>query len=242
MRDEDGCPESQEVLAASVVADTGDGAPAIAMESSDDADGDGIASWEDHCPTEPEDEDGFEDSDGCPEPDDDGDGVLDVDDSCPREAETDNGFDDDDGCPDDVPEVFEEVSGVVRGITFESGSATLRPQSTAVLEKVFLLLWDYPDLMLTIKGHTDDVGDRQLNLDLSRDRADSVLGWLERRGIEAERMNTEGYGPDEPLVENTSEENRAENRRVELSYTNVTDAEDETDDETDDNTETEEKP
>jgi len=224
VRDEDGCPEAPEVLAAAATT-SASGAPAVAMETSDDADGDGLASWEDSCPNDPEDEDGFEDSDGCPEPDDDSDGVLDADDDCPREAETDNGFDDDDGCPDDVPEVFEEVSGVVRGITFESGSATLQPQSTAVLEKVFLLLWEYPELMLTIEGHTDDVGDRAFNLDLSQDRADAVLAWLDRRGIDKERMATEGYGPDEPMVENTSEENRAENRRVELNYTNVTEEE-----------------
>ena len=65
-----------------------------------DADGDKIADEVDKCPNEPEDYDGFEDDDGCPDPDNDGDGVLDADDRCPMEAEDIDGFEDEDGCPD----------------------------------------------------------------------------------------------------------------------------------------------
>lgn len=65
-----------------------------------DSDLDGLVDRADQCPEEPEDADGWEDADGCPDPDDDGDGKLDAADACPREAEDADGYRDDDGCPD----------------------------------------------------------------------------------------------------------------------------------------------
>ncbi len=65
-----------------------------------DKDGDGLKDNVDKCPTEPEDKDGFQDDDGCPDPDNDGDGIPDVTDKCPNEPEDKDGFQDDDGCPD----------------------------------------------------------------------------------------------------------------------------------------------
>jgi len=65
-----------------------------------DSDGDGIPDHRDHCPADPEDQDGYEDEDGCPDPDNDKDGILDVNDACPNEPEDRDGFEDSDGCPD----------------------------------------------------------------------------------------------------------------------------------------------
>jgi len=65
-----------------------------------DSDGDGILDKDDKCPHEPEDKDGFQDEDGCPDPDNDQDGILDKDDKCPNEPEDKDGFEDSDGCPD----------------------------------------------------------------------------------------------------------------------------------------------
>jgi outer membrane protein OmpA-like peptidoglycan-associated protein len=65
-----------------------------------DTDGDGIPDKIDHCPSEPEDKDGFQDQDGCPDPDNDQDGILDSADKCPNEPEDKDGFQDEDGCPD----------------------------------------------------------------------------------------------------------------------------------------------
>ncbi len=65
-----------------------------------DADGDGVSDDDDRCPTVPEDRDGFEDTDGCPDPDNDEDGIPDADDKCPNAAEDKDGFEDSDGCPD----------------------------------------------------------------------------------------------------------------------------------------------
>jgi outer membrane protein OmpA-like peptidoglycan-associated protein len=66
-----------------------------------DVDNDGIIDSLDLCPNDPEDKDGFEDGDGCPDPDNDKDGILDANDKCPNQAETKNGIDDEDGCPED---------------------------------------------------------------------------------------------------------------------------------------------
>jgi hypothetical protein len=68
--------------------------------SSRDSDGDKISGSRDNCPQEPEDKDGFNDSDGCPDPDNDNDGILDANDKCPNVAEDKDGFQDEDGCPD----------------------------------------------------------------------------------------------------------------------------------------------
>ena len=78
----------------------GDGCP---KSVGTDRDGDGIADAFDKCPDEPEDKDGFQDEDGCPDPDNDKDGILDVNDKCPNEPETFNGYQDEDGCPDKKP-------------------------------------------------------------------------------------------------------------------------------------------
>jgi hypothetical protein len=71
--------------------------PAFAAK---DRDGDGITDDKDKCPDQPEDRDGYQDLDGCPDPDNDADGVVDADDRCPNEPEDKDGFQDDDGCPD----------------------------------------------------------------------------------------------------------------------------------------------
>jgi OOP family OmpA-OmpF porin len=74
--------------------------PPTTVATSDDTDGDGVAGAADKCPAEPEDKDGFQDEDGCPDGDNDGDGVADAADKCATEAEDKDSFQDDDGCPD----------------------------------------------------------------------------------------------------------------------------------------------
>jgi outer membrane protein OmpA-like peptidoglycan-associated protein len=105
-RDEDGCPEGPPGLpdeqAASVVSSAA--ARALVPLAMTDADGDGVADPDDDCDGEPEDADGFNDADGCPEGDDDLDGFADTADRCPREAESADGFQDTDGCPDLGPD------------------------------------------------------------------------------------------------------------------------------------------
>jgi outer membrane protein OmpA-like peptidoglycan-associated protein len=230
LRDEDGCPEMGWVSRPAPVGsdDYGTGSKAEGDVASlfllpplprgGDIDGDGLDVYEDDCPNEAEDMDGVLDGDGCPELDDDGDGFLDVDDECPGEAETFNGFDDEDGCADAIPKKLVDVSGVVRGIQFRSGSAVLLSSSYAILGEVVEALVDDETLLLKIDGHTDSQGDRQKNLDLAQARAEAVAQWLQSKGVADDRMSREGFGPDKPMASNDSEEGRSENRRVELSY------------------------
>lgn len=192
-----------------------------ALPRGGDPDGDGLDHFADLCPLVAEDMDGFLDGDGCPEPDNDGDGILDADDQCPAQAESFDGFEDTDGCPDVVPEELAEVAGIVRGIRFRSGSARLLNSSNGTLKAVLAALQADETLSVAISGHTDSQGDRDKNIKLSQDRADAVAEWLRRRGIDTDRMTMAGFGPDQPVDTNDTEEGRAANRRVELSYTNT---------------------
>ncbi len=79
--------------------------PRGVQKASHDLDGDGIPDNLDKCPNEPEDKDGYEDDDGCPDPDNDHDGIPDVRDKCPNDPENLNGYEDDDGCPDKAPKL-----------------------------------------------------------------------------------------------------------------------------------------
>jgi outer membrane protein OmpA-like peptidoglycan-associated protein len=104
--DEDGCPDPDNDRDG--IPDTLDKCPNIPGPPPDgcpihtigDRDGDGIPDNVDKCPDDPEDFDGFQDEDGCPDPDNDKDGILDVDDLCPNDPEDKDGFEDEDGCPD----------------------------------------------------------------------------------------------------------------------------------------------
>jgi outer membrane protein OmpA-like peptidoglycan-associated protein len=216
IRDADGCPEHPDVLA--LEKDTGDN---LALASSGDRDGDGLVDSADVCPNKPEDKDGIEDTDGCPEDDVDGDGIADGADACPLAAETVNGVDDADGCPEAVSESVAKVAGVVRGITFATGSDRLESRSTKVLRQVRQVLLDNPGWSAAIEGHTDDVGAREGNLDLSTRRAAAVQKWMVSRGIDADRLSSQGFGPDKPVDTNDTEEGRAENRRVEVRYSST---------------------
>lgn len=106
---------------------------------------------------------------------------------------------------------------VTQEIHFDFNSAKILPESAAVLEEITAVLEGQSGLELIIEGHTDSVGGAEANLDLSRRRADAVKRWLvERHGIAEVRLTTAGYGLTRPIADNSSEEGRARNRRVEL--------------------------
>ena len=103
------------------------------------------------------------------------------------------------------------------GVMFDFDKATLKPESTPILDKAAAALTTDATLAVEVQGHTDDVGDGAYNLRLSGQRADSVRTWLVQHGVAATRLTSKGYGKTQPLVENSSDANRARNRRVELS-------------------------
>jgi OmpA-OmpF porin, OOP family len=187
-----------------------------------DKDRDGIPDNRDQCPDDAEDPDHFEDLDGCPEegPDTDQDGIPDYRDECPDYKETINGIKDEDGCPDsgDPRVVFDGSKfQILDTVQFEVGSAQLKPESHSLLNQVALTMKANPQVeKIRVEGHTDDTGPRDLNLRLSRERAESVRHYLINKGVSPKRLDFEGYGPDRPLVEGTTDAARAKNRRVDF--------------------------
>jgi OOP family OmpA-OmpF porin len=189
-----------------------------------DRDHDGIPDAEDACPDNPEDRDDYADEDGCPEDDDtrddDTDGVVNVDDDCPTEKETINGIEDEDGCPDKGdPKVVRDKGQllVLENIEFATGSAIISPSSYGILNQVALMLKANPDIKkLRIEGHTDSRGRHSDNMKLSQDRADSVKRYLIGKGIDKDRLESKGFGPDRPLVPETDAASLQKNRRVEF--------------------------
>jgi OOP family OmpA-OmpF porin len=101
-------------------------------------------------------------------------------------------------------------------INFDVDKATLRPDAMPVVNEIVKLLNADPSLKLSIEGHTDDTGSNQRNLELSKQRADTVVAMLVAFGIDAGRLDTVGHGEDRPLVAGTDADSRAQNRRVEL--------------------------
>jgi outer membrane protein OmpA-like peptidoglycan-associated protein len=101
-------------------------------------------------------------------------------------------------------------------VSFDTGSATIRPQMRAVLDPFAASLKDDPKAQLTIVGHTDSTGSEAVNNPLSVQRAQSVRDYLSSRGVATGRVLTEGRGEREPVSDNTTDAGRAKNRRVEI--------------------------
>lgn len=109
-------------------------------------------------------------------------------------------------------------SGTVtlNNILFDTGKATIRPESEVPLNTVLELLKSDVSLTLEIQGHTDNVGAKAANLKLSADRADAVKAYLVKGGIDAARLSASGLGDAQPVGDNTTDAGRAQNRRVVL--------------------------
>jgi outer membrane protein OmpA-like peptidoglycan-associated protein len=105
---------------------------------------------------------------------------------------------------------------VLNNIFFDFNKATLRPESTAELDRLYKLLVDVPTLKIEISGHTDNIGTATYNQKLSEDRAKSVVDYLLGKGIQGARLKFMGYGFTRPVAPNTTEEGRQLNRRTEF--------------------------
>lgn len=105
---------------------------------------------------------------------------------------------------------------ILRNIRFEFNSSDLRESSKPVLNKVAELFEKEEDLKIKIVGHTDNVGDRETNLKLSKERARVVKEFLYGKGVSENRLLTEGKGSNDPITSNETEEDRTKNRRVEF--------------------------
>ena len=227
--DEDGCPDTDNDKDG--VPDTADkciNEPEDADQFQDDDgcpeadnDQDGIPDAADKCPNEAEDKDSFQDEDGCPDPDNDNDGVLDANDKCPTEPETVNGFQDADGCPDEVPPAVKKFTGVIKGINFKTGEATILKTSFKTLNATVKILNDYPDIKLEIQGHTDNAKIKKGskfadNMELSQARADAVKAYFVGKGVGDDRLVAKGFGETQPIDPRNTKAAKAKNRRVEF--------------------------
>ena len=115
---------------------------------------------------------------------------------------------------DDVIKI--DVPIVLEGITFETAKFDITPESAVVLQGAIKTLTTYPDIIVEISGHTDNVGSNSSNQVLSQKRADSVRFWLINQGVDPDRIIAKGYGEDFPRVPNDSQEHKRMNRRIEF--------------------------
>jgi OOP family OmpA-OmpF porin len=208
-----------------------------------DSDGDGVFDGIDQCPDTPK--GATVDAQGCPK-DSDGDGVLDGIDQCPdtpkgatvdaqgcpKDSDGDGVFDGIDQCPDTragaqvnsvgCEVLFEEGRDtmVLEDINFEFDSTELTTDSKAILDSVAEALQHFEDAEVEVAGHTDSRGGESYNLTLSQSRADSVRSYLIDKGVAESRLVAKGHGENAPVADNSTEEGRAKNRRVELKKLN----------------------
>jgi OOP family OmpA-OmpF porin len=211
-----------------------------------DRDGDGVFDPADACPDNGGVKTDDPRSNGCP-PDGDSDGVLDADDACPQKAGDKSDDPRTTGCPDgdgdgirDPQDACPEAAGpadpdarkngcpmarvesgqvrILEQVKFRSGSSTVLPASDALLQAVAKILSEHPEIKkVRVEGHTDNLGGKTLNQNLSKARAAAVVSWLVKKGgVDRGRLVSEGLGMDSPVADNASEEGRTANRRVEF--------------------------
>jgi OOP family OmpA-OmpF porin len=104
-------------------------------------------------------------------------------------------------------------------LTFDTGKATLRTESQEQLKNVAEIMKAYPNVKIKLGGYTDNVGDPQANLTLSQQRADAVKTEIAAMGVDPSRMESKGYGEQHPVADNSTEEGRAKNRRIDINVT-----------------------
>ena len=191
------------------------GCPAVPI----DRDGDGIPDENDACPTVAGESTRVKGTHGCPLPPDvDHDGVPDPVDACPNEPGPPPPAGN--GCPKApaaVTKLDQQEIVLSQQVQFETGTAVLRPASDGVLSEVARVLAEHPEVdLVEVQGHTDEVGSAEENRVLGQARAASVVAWLAAHGIARDRLVAKGYGSDRPIADNTTEEGRQKNRRVEF--------------------------
>jgi OOP family OmpA-OmpF porin len=180
-----------------------------------DRDGDGVPDDEDACPDKPGDPSKDPKRNGCPG-DRDGDGIVDDKDACPEDKGPADPDPTKNGCPRDV-RVTEGAIIILQQVQFDTGKATIRLESKALLDTVADVLKQHPEIAkIEVGGHTDNKGSTDQNMALSQRRAEAVREALVKRGIDGARLSAKGYGPTRPIMANITSVGRKANRRVEF--------------------------
>jgi OmpA-OmpF porin, OOP family len=115
-----------------------------------------------------------------------------------------------------VGKKFTDAKIITHGINFDHDKATIKPESMGTLNMIVKVLNENPDLKFEVGGHTDGDGDADYNLNLSNQRAGAVKAQLIIMGVNASRLTAKGYGKTKPIADNTSDDGKANNRRVEF--------------------------
>ena len=173
-----------------------------------DSDGDGVHDGIDNC----KDQAGPIENKGCPWGDKDNDGVTDNNDQCPLTK----GSIENHGCPVIEEKVKEQITKAVDNLEFENNSDKILSSSYPALDVLILLLKEKSDWSINLAGHTDNVGNDELNMDLSRRRAEAVKNYFISKGIQPIRITTEYFGETKPIDSNDTPQGRKKNRRVEM--------------------------
>ena len=122
--------------------------------------------------------------------------------------------------PEPKPVITVEEQKIIidafENLQFDTNKATIKATSYPSLDKLAELLKKYPNTTTTLSGYTDNTGNRAYNVDLSKRRANAVKDYLVNKGIAATRISADGFGPENPVAENTTAAGRAKNRRVEI--------------------------
>lgn len=225
-RDHDGVGDDRDVCV-----DVPQGAHADPMRPGcpdPDADHDGVLDHDDACPEVPAGPLPDPNRAGCPDGDRDGDGYVDSRDRCPDQAETFNNVADEDGCPEAAAAPMVEIrSGMIElqgnPVNFVTGSDHIvGRRSFEILDALVAVLRAHGEITrIDIQGHTDDVGSREANIELSARRARAVRTYLVDHGVLVDRVVSHGLGPDRPIADNATVAGRATNRRVEVHIVSV---------------------
>ncbi|MFT5580784.1 MAG: OOP family OmpA-OmpF porin [Psychromonas sp.] len=203
-----GCPDRDLDSIVDDLDDCPDVFGTLAFNGCPDTDNDSLRDIDDLCPEIA----GLVKFKGCP--DTDGDGLSDIEDECPEKMGTIANR----GCPAEVEDiVLIKQLETLENIQFETGKNVIRKVSYSKLHQVVKIMTENPTYYLTIKGHTDDVGEDAANLKLSVTRANSVLDYITEKGIDSRRITPTGVGEREPKYSNDDAQGRAKNRRVEFS-------------------------
>ncbi len=194
-----------------------------AFDEERDTDDDGVIDGLDACPGQPEDMDGYDDLDGCPELDNDEDGFADAEDRCPTEPETVNSYLDDDGCPDDLRELycddcnFEREGPVVPVVLlFAPDDEIPRSSGYESLDDVAQRVANDARARIEVVGHVAVETEETDAMLLSMKRAEVIKRLLVDRGVPKERIKLRAEGAAKPRISAASKGATVLNDRVEI--------------------------
>lgn len=205
-----GCPDTDN----DGIVDSEDVCPTLAGLAANkgcpDSDKDGLTDNVDKCPKSK----GPIENNGCPWPDMDADGVPDKEDKCIKVR----GSVTNEGCPVVLTAAAKKQLGAfAKSIEFNSGVATFKEGTTAVLDNVVAVMLEFDSVKFNVEGHTDNQGNADKNLQLSKDRAQAVVDYFKSKGIAEWRLSSVGYGHTKPIASNKTKAGMALNRRVVLN-------------------------